>query len=219
MENTLAFLKKIKDNNNREWFIKHKPQYDQALEEVKNFKNALLVEMNKHDLIEGQGKVYRIYRDVRFSKDKTPYKSSWSGGFKRATSELRGGYYFHIEPDNTFIAGGFFGPNSQDLRHIRKQIAADSAPLRKILNSKAFINYFHELSGDQVKTTPKGFAKEDVNIDLLRFKQFIIRHQFSDEEVKSKSFHQSMANGFKNMRPFFDYMSNILTTDLNGTPL
>ncbi len=197
---------------NKEW-------YQASLEDMKEFVDKASEQMNSHDHIEGHGKIYRIYRDVRFSNDKTPYKGSWSGSFRRATTSLRGGYYFHLEPGNTFIAGGFFGPNAQDLLHIRKQIAQEPEPLRSILNSKHFKSYFGELTGDQVKTAPKGFSKEDPTIDLLRFKQFIIKHEFSDKEVVAADFYKSMSSGFKNMRPFLDYMTGILTTDLNGISL
>lgn len=216
MKTTFQFLKKVKANNNREWFQENKPLYDSALEEMKSFMGEVLAEMEKHDQIEGKGKLFRIYRDVRFSKDKSPYKSNWSGSFKRATNSLRGGYYFRIEPGNTMIAGGFFNPNSADLLHIRKQISIDPDPLRKVLNQKAFKTYFGELRGEQVKTTPKGFDKEDPALDLLKFKQFIVRHQFTDKEVLDPGFARQLAKGFQKMRPYFDYMTDILITDLNG---
>ena len=97
--------------------------------------------------------VHRIYRDIRFSKDKTPYKTNWSGNFKRATIYRRGGYYFHLEPGKSFIAGGFWAPNPQDLKRIRDEIAFDDKPLRKILKRKAFITTFGALQGEQVKNS------------------------------------------------------------------
>src|SRR4051812_6938840 len=115
---SLNFLKKLKANNNREWFNEHKELYLAEHEHIISFTDALLHEMKKHDLIEQESakeSLYRIYRDTRFGKDKTPYKSNWSGGFSRATNKLRGGYYFHIQPGNSFAAGGFFGPNSADM--------------------------------------------------------------------------------------------------------
>lgn len=219
MQKTIEFLKKLKQNNNRDWFAANKESYQASLDEVKAFVGKLNEQMNTHDHIDGTGKIFRIYRDVRFSEDKTPYKVSWSGSFRRATAHLRGGYYFHLESGNTFIAGGFFGPNAQDLLHIRKQIAQDPDPLRDILNAKSFKNYFGTMTGEQVKTAPKGFSKDDPAIDLLRFKQFVIKHYFKDEEVLAPGFHKFMSSGFQKMRPFFDYMTGILTTDLNGIPL
>ncbi len=216
MIQTLQFLRKVKANNNREWFNENKKDYDASLLEMKSFLFDVKAKLEQHDQIEGSGKLYRIYRDVRFSKDKTPYKSSWSGSFKRATKALRGGYYFHIAPGSSYIAGGFFAPNGSDLLHIRKHISSDPSAIRKIIGSKPFKSYFHELTGEKVKTAPKGFSKEDPAIELLRFKQFIVKHPFKDAEVKNPNFTQHMADGFNNMRPFFDYMSEILGTDMNG---
>jgi uncharacterized protein (TIGR02453 family) len=131
----------------------------------------------------------------------------------------RGGYYFHIEPGNSFIGGGFWAPNPQDLKRIRDEIAFDAAPLRKILKSKSFITTFGELQGEQVKTAPKGFDINNEAIDLLRYKQFLLMKKFTDKEVLDPSFAKQAALAFKNMRPFFDYMSDILTTDINGIAL
>ena len=218
----LQFLSTLKKNNNREWFNENKSQYLAAHEQLVRFADELLEKMNVHDQIEtqsGKKSLFRIYRDVRFSKDKTPYQTHFSGGFRRATQQLRGGYYFRIEPGNSLIAGGFWGPSPDDLKHIRQQVAQDDATLREILSNKKIKSYFGELVGEQVKTAPKGFSKDDPAIDLLRFKQFILTHNFSDEEVVSANFLKKVDQGFKNIRPFFDYMSEILTTDLNGTPL
>jgi uncharacterized protein (TIGR02453 family) len=178
-----------------------------------------LQELNKHDQIEthsGKNSLHRIYRDTRFSKDKTPYKVNWSGGFKRATKYRRGGYYFHLEPGNSFIAGGFWAPNTQDLKRMRDDIAFDPAPLRKIVNSKSFTATFGTLQGEQLKTAPKGFEATNEAIDLLRYKQFLLIKKFTDKEVLSEHFLMGANQGFKNMRPFFDYMSEVLTTDVNG---
>ncbi len=214
-----AFLNKLKKNNNRDWFNAHKDEYLAQHQNTIDFADALLLEMNKHDKIEtatGKKSLFRIYRDVRFSKDKSPYKTHWAGGFKRATKELRGGYYFHIEPGNTMVGGGFWAPNKEDLQRIREDIAADPSGLRKILNSKSFKDTFGTLDGEQLKTCPKGFDKENPAVDLLRYKQFIISKKFTDKEALSPDFVNTVANTFKKMRPFFDYMSESVTTDANG---
>ena len=214
------FLKAIKKNNNRDWFNAHKEIYLTELAYLENFANALLSELNKHDVIEtpsGKKSLHRIYRDTRFSKEKTPYKTNWSGGFSRAGKERRGGYYFHLEPGNSFVAGGFWGPNPEDLKRIREELAYDATPLRKILKSKSFKDTFGTLLGDQVKTSPKGFDVGNPAIDLLRYKQFLVKKSFSDKEVLDKHFVKIAAQTFRGMRPFFDYMSEVLTTDINGT--
>ncbi|MCZ4245764.1 DUF2461 domain-containing protein [Pedobacter punctiformis] len=218
----LDFLKLLKKNNDREWFNAHKTEFQKKQVLIESFAQALLDLMNTHDVIEtpsGKKSLYRIYRDTRFSNDKTPYKTHWSGSFKRMGKQRRGGYYFHIEPGNSFVAGGFFGPSPQDLKLIRENIAFDDQPLREILKDKTFIASFETLKGEQLKTTPKGFEADHEAIDLLRYKQFLLVRKFSDEEVLSTDFLNKCDQAFKNMRPFFDYMTEILTTDANGLAL
>ena len=215
----LEFLKQLKKNNNRDWFNANKDRYLKEHENIIAFADALLFEMNKHDVIENQsGKksLHRIYKDTRFSKDKTPYKSNWSGGFQRATKSRRGGYYFHIEAGNTFVAGGFWGPEPKDLKRIRDEFISDAAALRKILKNKKFADVFGKLEGEKIKTTPKGYDANSSAIDLLRFKQFYVIKKFTDKEVLSENFPKQMSTTFKAMRPFFDYMTEVLTTDVNG---
>ena len=214
----LDFLDQLSRNNHREWFDANKSEFLTHQEEFKHFHLEVLGHLKTHDQIE-RNKTFRIYRDVRFSKDKTPFKTHWSGSFNRATDALRGGYYYQITPENSQVVGGFFGPNSQDLLHLRKQISQDPEPLRDVLNSKAFKDMFGTLKGEQVKTAPKGVSKEDPNIDLLRYKQFLVFVNFTDEEVMAADFNQKVSKSFQAMRPFFDVMSMYLTTDLNGIPL
>ena len=216
---SLEFLKLIKKNNNRDWFNANKERYLAEHEHLIAFADALLLEMNRHDKIEnesGKKSLHRIYRDTRFSKEKTPYKTNWSGGFSRATKKLRGGYYFHIEPGNSFVGGGFWGPNPQDLKRIREEIAYDASGLRKILKSRGFTSTFGSLKGEQVKTAPQGYASDHKDIDLLRYKQFLLMRRFSDKEVLGPGFLKEVNTTFKKMRPFFDYMSEVLGTDMNG---
>lgn len=219
LQPVFKFLSELGQNNNREWFNQHKSEYESSYQLMIEFADALLNEMKKHDHIEtvsGKRSLYRIYRDVRFSKNKLPYKTSWSGSFRRATKSLRGGYYYHIEPGNSFIAGGFWGPNSSDLKHIRKQIEQDDQFVRSAIEAKEIKVFFGDLLGEQVKTAPKGFARDHPSIDLLRYKQFILKHTFTDSQVLKKDFHLVMSDGFQRLRPFFNMMSEILTTDLNG---
>jgi len=216
---SLGFLTSLKENNNRDWFNAHKDNFLEQQKYIETFADVLLEELSKHDLIEtlsGKKSLHRIYRDTRFSKEKIPYKINWSGSFSRATKQRRGGYYFHIEPGNCFVAGGFQAPNPEDLKRVRDDIAFDPAPLRKILGSRSFIDTFGHLKGEQVKTTPKGFDKEHEAIDLLRYKQFLLIKNFSDAEVLEPAFLKNANQAFKNMRPFFDYMSEVLTSDQDG---
>ncbi|MEQ8242804.1 DUF2461 domain-containing protein [Fulvivirga sp.] len=216
------FLNNLRKNNNRDWFGENKDKYISAHEAVISFADDLLAEMKKHDDLEtisGKKSLFRIYRDVRFSKDKSPYKTHFSGSFKRGTKWLRGGYYFHIEPGNVFIGGGFFSPSKEDLQRIREEIAEDDEPIRQILNDKGFKRHFGGLQGEQLKTAPKGFDKEHPAADLIRYKQFYFISQFSEAEANSKGFAKLMSERFALLRPYFNYMSEVLTTDANGLPI
>lgn len=216
---TFDFLKDLKKNNNREWFQENKKRYEDSHKEVYTFADALIERLNQKDVIEtpsGKKSLFRIYRDVRFSKNKDPYKSSRTGSFRRSGANRRGGFYFCIEPGNTMIGGGFYAPNKEDLQLLRDQISLDASPLRKVLTNKTFKSYFGELRGEQLKTVPRGFDKEDSNIDLLRFKNFYVMHSFTDEEALSPDFIDKAAEGLLKILPFFDVMSEYLTTDLNG---
>ncbi len=215
----LTFLKAVGKNNNRPWFKENKAKYDVAHQSMITFADALISEMSKYDELvpmTGKQSLFRIYRDVRFSKDKSPYKTSMSGFLKRATKLRRGGMYFHIEPAGSFIGGGFWGPNKDDLQRIRQEIAADAKPLRKIIKSANFKKHFGSLQGEQLKTAPKGYPKDHPNIDLLRYKQFLLSRRFSDKEIKDATFLTEVVKTYRAMRPFFDYMSDVLTTDANG---
>lgn len=213
------FLKQIKENNNREWFTQHKPGYDSIVEENKAFFHGIYSELQKHDSLENIH-IFRIYKDVRFSKDKAPYKTYFGAGFSRTKPRLRGGYYIHLEPGNSFAGGGFQAPNNEDLYRIRKEFEMNTTEIEKITSDKTFVKYFGALKGeDGVKTAPKGFDKSHPAIDLIKKKQYIVRRSFSDQEVFSDDFTKEVMATFLAMRPFFDYMSDVLTTDLNGEPL
>lgn len=219
---SLEFLTTLKANNDRDWFNANKDEYLKQHETIIEFADELLEKLNKHDNIEtptGKKSLFRIYRDVRFSKDKSPYKTNWAGGFKRATKHLRGGYYFHIEPDNVFVGGGFWAPNKDDLQRIREDIVTDASELRSIITSKDFVKTFGKLEGEQLKSCPKGFDKDHPDIDLLRYKQFIVSKKFSKKEALSKDFSEMVDDTFQKMRPFFDYMSVSVTTDTNGVSI
>ncbi len=218
-KSSLDFLKALSKNNNRDWFNLHKETYLNEYAHMIAFAEALRDRMSRHDHIEiadGKKILYRIYNDIRFSTNKKPYKNDWGGRFKRATKKLRGGYYFHIQPGNSYVVGGFFGPNPDDLKRIRQDIDLNADDWRKMLGNKQFVKTFGALRGEQVASAPKGYSRDHPAIDLLRYKQFIIKHTFTDQEVLAPDFINHLNDTFKKMRPFFDYMSEVLTTDLNG---
>lgn len=209
------FLKDLAKNNNKDWFQTHKVTFKEHEADVKSFYQNVQEHLDAHDEIEKM-KMFRIYRDVRFSKDKTPYKTHFAGSFSRLGARLRGGYYLRIKPGESFIATGFWEPNKEDLFRIRKEFEMDASDIRKIINGKSFKSIWGELQGDGVKTAPKGFDKEHPNIDLIKRKQFIFVRDFSDKEVLSETFIKEVDKSFKAIRPYFDLMSDILTTNLNG---
>ena len=216
---TLPFLIKLSKNNNRDWFNDNKAEFKAIETKVKEAYNSLGELLNNHDQID-KVKVFRIYRDVRFSKNKLPYKTHFGGSFHRKKPELRGGYYLHIQPKNeSFIATGFWEPNKEELFRIRKEFEMDDSEIREILNQTKFKNTWGSFVGDELKTAPKGFDKEHQAIDLIRKKQFIFIKKYTDKEVNSKGFLNDVNTSFVNVRPFFDYMSDILTTNLNGESL
>lgn len=213
-----TFFNKLQKNNNRDWFDEHKPAFKALEKETKAVFETILEKMRMHDDIEKM-KMFRIYRDVRFSKDKTPYKTRFAAGYTRATARLRGGYYVNIAPEDNFIAAGFWDPNKEDLMRIRKEIEIDASEIRKLVKDKNFKSHWGKLVGDTVKTAPRGFDKEHPAIDLLRHKQFIVVRKFTQKEVLAKDFATNVDESFKAIRPFFNYMSEVLTTDLNGVSL
>ena len=212
---TLKFLKDLEKNNNREWFQSNKERYENTLQNLKETAEDIRKGLSKKDLIES-AKVFRIYRDVRFSKDKAPYKNNLGVHFTRGTKQLRGGYYLHIEPGNSFAGGGFWAPSPEDLKRIRDEFAFDTKTIKKITSAKTFVKYFGTLEGDELKTAPSGYDRNHPGIELIRKKQFVIRRNFTDKEVADQHFPKEVVSTFEAMRPFFDYMSEVLGTDLNG---
>ena len=214
----LSFFAELETNNNREWFEPQKKRFKTLEAEMKQFSADLVEAMNEHDSID-RYKLFRLYRDVRFSKDKTPFKTHFGISFHREKPALRGGYYLHIKPGDNFIATGFWNPDKDDLKRIRKEMEIDAEEFRDIMAEPSFKTVWGSLEGEEVKTAPKGFSKEDPNIDLIKKKAYLFTKRYSDKEVLSKNFLQQVNADFQAVRPFFDYMSSVLTTDLNGVSL
>ena len=218
LKDTIQLLVDIRENNNRPWFAGQKDRYDLARQNVKDFLADLLVEMEKIDQIE-KNKLFRIYRDVRFSKDKTPYNSHWSMSLGRAKPYLRGGYYLKLNPEGAYLACGFWNPASSDMALIRSNIDLDDKSFRKAINHKKVKAAWGEMVGNQVKSAPRGYDKNHPSIDLLRFKQFVFAKEYSLKQMHQKDFLKEVVKSYKEIRPFFNYMSDILGHNLNGEPL
>lgn len=216
---SFTFLKNLKKNNTRDWMTNNKKEYQANEKLLKQFYSSVEARLNITDEI-SKVKVFRINRDLRFSKDKTPYNVHRSVSFSRAGAHRRGGYYLRLEPGKSGMAGGFFSPEPADLLRIRKEFEMDATEIRAILNQKDFKNAFDGFIQEfALKTAPRDFNKEDPNIDLIKLKSFFVVHNFTDEEVLSKDFEDRLMHHFLLLRPYFDYMSEVLTTDLNGTSI
>ena len=213
-----TFYKALAKNNTREWFEPQKARFKALEKEVKAFNEGVKSALENTDEIE-KVKMFRIYRDVRFSKNKTPFKTHFGISFHRKKPQLRGGYYMHLAPGDSFLATGFWDPSPADLLRIRKELEIDAQELREIMADSDFKKVWGELQGDAVKTAPKGFAKDHPDIDLIRHKQFLFIKKFDDKSVLSPNFKNEVIAAYTAIRPFFDYMTNVLTTDLNGESL
>ncbi len=216
---TFQYLTDLKKNNQREWFHGHKGAFQKAQNNAKDIFQSIRNDLEKHDDIE-TFKLYRIYRDVRFSKDKTPYNPHFAGSFSRKGESLRGSYYLRIRPGESFLAGGFWQPNKEDLFRIRKEFEYSASEIREIINNEPFRSVFGaKLEGEELKTAPRGFGKDHPDVDLIRKKGFVAVRKISDKEILSKDLTEIVDNSFLALRPFFNYMSEVLTTDLNGESL
>jgi uncharacterized protein (TIGR02453 family) len=191
---TISFLKNLSVNNNKEWFDKNRTQYDYAKNAHIEFINQLIASIAKFDNsvkhLTAKECLFRINRDVRFSKNKNPYKNNFGasispGGKKSNTA----GYYLHIQPNESFIAGGMWQPPTPQLNAIRQEIDYNSVEFKKIIGNKNFIKQFGTLSQeDKLKTVPKGYDKSHPEIELLKHKSYIVFHNYTDKEVLSKDF-------------------------------
>jgi uncharacterized protein (TIGR02453 family) len=179
---TLQFLRDIKKHNNRQWFLKNKPPYRTAKQELEDFVKELLHAMGSYepDMLELESKrcVFWIYRDARFSHNKAPYKTNLGAilmkGYKRDMHE-RAGYYLHVQPGSSFLAGGAYLPPSPWLTEIREHIVDKPKVFKKIINAKSFTDLF-SLEGERLKTAPRGYPKDHPEIELLRYKSFLAMH-------------------------------------------
>jgi uncharacterized protein (TIGR02453 family) len=211
----LRFLDELSRNNQRAWFEQHRPDYQAARASFEQFVDGLIDEFRQPDRLEGlTGRecIARIFRDIRFSKDKTPYKTNLAahiapGGWRSPAF----GYYLSVAPhDQTFAAGGLHSPTPEQLEHFRQSVARNSAALRKITQARDFRQVFGELQGERLKTAPKGYDRSHPEIELLQLKQILVLHPFTDQEVLAGDFKEKVVHACRVMRPFLDYMEEIM---------
>jgi uncharacterized protein (TIGR02453 family) len=212
-KNTYQFIKELKKNNNRQWFNANKSKYEAARSDFEMFLGELIKKIAIFDppiiQLEPRKCIFRIYRDTRFSKIKTPYKTNFGAhlAYHAEKPHDRAGYYIHLEPGNSFLAGGAYLPPAPWLKAIRETIAHHGNEFTKILNDRSFKKYFNEIEGDQLKTKPKDYPDDHPFIDLLRYKSFLAVHKVSDADAMSAQFLPHSANVFKALKPFDDFLN------------
>jgi uncharacterized protein (TIGR02453 family) len=211
-KSTFDFLSKLKKNNSKEWFDKNRPEYEIAKNNYRELIGELIQTIAKFDpsvkALEPKNCVFRINRDIRFSNDKTPYKvnmgASIAPGGKKS---LTAGYYIHIQPGASFLAGGMWQPPAPQLSAIRQEIDYNTPEFKKLIGNKDFKKYFGTLSQeDKVKTSPKGYDKDHPEIESLKLKSFIMVHDLKDKDVLSKDFIKQCGAIFKAMHPMNQFL-------------
>lgn len=219
METTLKFLKQLTKNNKKEWFDENRKTYEAAKAEFEALIKSVLDKTTVYDPalagLEAKKCMFRINKDIRFSKDKSPYKTnmgaSMNPGGKKSPVP---GYYLHVEPGKSFLAGGCWQPMPDVLAAIRQEIDYNGKDFRKILAAKDFKNYFGSLSEeDKLKTAPKGYDKEHPDLDLLQHKSFIVVHDLTDAQVLDKNFPTYAAKVFKAMLPMNSFLRNTMDAE------
>lgn len=212
---TLRFLSTLEINNNREWFNENKPLYLEAKANFENVVNEIIAEVAEFDesveRLEAKNCIFRIYKDTRFSKDKTPYKTNIGASLveKGPKTLNHAGYYIHLENGKSFLAGGVYMTEPKNLKAIREAISSDGETFLKILNKKSFKDVL-ELQGTKLVKVPQGFDKENPMGDYLKFKQFTVFHPLSDEEVLDKNFVKNTVKVLKEIYPFNRFLNEAI---------
>ena len=208
---TLQFLKTLEKNNNRDWFNENKELYLEAQEDVLSFLEKLIGEIAKFDeeilKIEPKKALFRIYKDIRFSKLKIPYKTHFGAALGFGKGDRISGYYLHIEPGKSFLAGGIYQPESSVLKEIRKEIAMSAEELFHILEEKDFRNNFRGLSVEsKLQRVPTGFEKDHPMAEYLKLKNLFVTHPISDEGLLKENAAIEFAKIFKSVKPLNDFI-------------
>jgi uncharacterized protein (TIGR02453 family) len=218
LHHTLDFLRDLRNNNERTWFNANKKRYEQARAAFESIVSEVIGRFDGIDDLGGitaGDAMFRINRDVRFSPDKSPYKTAMGAllGTEGRKSTGRS-YYLQIQPDGgSLLAGGLYAAMPDQLAAMRQAIAADARPLQEILAAPDFVKYFKTMDGEQVKTTPKGYSKDHPAIDLLRYKQFMATHPLTDEQVTGGDLVDHVLDVYRAMKPFVTYLYDVLGTN------
>ncbi len=212
MKTSLSFIKDLKNNNNKEWFHANRPRYDEAKAEFLAFIESIVSEIGLFDTdmgpIDAKKTLFRINRDIRFSKDKSPYKTNF-GAFiiKGGKKSGNAGYYFHLDPEGTFAGGGVYHPEAHILKKVRHEIYGNPEEFREIITDKAFNDYFGEMYDDRLKTAPKGYPKDFEHLDLLKYKSYIVSRQFDTKLVTGGGLLEETVRAFRLMHPMIRFIN------------
>lgn len=217
MQTILNFLTQLNANNNRKWFLENKPLYEEAKASFDRFVNILIMKIKEFDSFvdvnSAKECTFRIYRDVRFSKNKEPYKANMGAYISKGGRKSKfAGYYIHIEPDASFAGGGIYCPQPPVLKAVRDDIFDDSTSIKNIINNKKFNTLFPEMYGEKLKTAPRGFPKDFPDIDLLNFKSYTVVKSLSNKDVSSSSFLNNIVKLYKTQKPFNDYLNKAINS-------
>ncbi len=214
IKKVLSFLSTLKDNNNKEWFDQHRPEWEAIKKDFNKFIADLILEISKFDKsIEGlQAKdcIFRINKDVRFSKDKSPYKTNIGAIINKGGKKSNfAGYYIHIEPQASMIAGGIYMPDAPLLKSIRQEIDYNFESFEKVLNHKLYKKYFEKMSGDKLVSVPKGYDESNPSIGYLKHKSFLSIYNISTKEIEIKH----IVEVCKAMKPFNDFLNQAVISN------
>jgi len=211
-ENVFEFLAELEANNNREWFTQHKQLYSAAFDDMLKVVEKLIPKIGEFDAdiknLDARKCMFRIYRDVRFSKDKVPFKQNF-GGFlvKGGRNSGKAGYYLHIENNNSFIAGGIYMPPAPYLKKVRQEIFYHVDEFKSILRNKESIKYFKEISGEKLVRPPKDFSPDFPDIELLKFKSYGFLHEVTNKQCLSADFEDYVLMLFKLLSPMIKFLN------------
>ena len=211
-KNVFDFLKELEQNNEREWFNKNKHLYTIAYQEMIQFIDSLIQKMAEFDPnlkgLEAKKSIFRIYRDVRFSHDKSPFKLNF-GGFmvKGGRTSGKAGYYLHIENNNSFIAGGIYMPPAPFLKSVRQEIYYHADEFKSIIQNEECVKYFKEISGEKLVRPPKGFPPDFPDIELLKYKSYGFIHPVSNDQCLKADFEQYVLKLFRLMQPMISFLN------------
>jgi uncharacterized protein (TIGR02453 family) len=219
MKTILEFLQELTQNNTRDWFESHKDLYEAAKKEQIDFLNLLLPKISAfepaYSHLQPKNCIFRIYRDIRFSKDKTPYKDHFGMYFEQGGKQsIKAGYYLHIQADNkSFLGGGMYMPDADSLRKIRQEIDYNREKFHQIIENADFVKYYGQLSEEQkLKKAPKGYPINHPDIEILKLKGFFTTHALTDDQVKKEDFADYASKVFEILKPLNDFLNEAVSS-------